>query len=257
MSKGLTTVSRPDLEMLLREMELGRLECPLQEAGLMASGLGHLLGRLESLNGLDRRGIEAILRATLAERDLRPTSPDLVWTGREPSVSEARDTAVVVRQLFSKARQSVIVAGYSFDHGAEILRPLHEIMVEHGVEALLFLNVDGDARTEDEAGQVAWEAVDAFLAENWPFGEPCPKVYYDPRTAMYGSGVSLHAKCVVVDDRYALVGSANFTDRGQTRSIEVGALIDDEDFASALSAQWRGLISAELVVHLVGFPRAR
>ena len=57
--------------------------------------------------------------------------------------------------------------------------------------------------------------------------------------------------------QHALVGSANFTDRGQTRSFEVGALIDDKDFASALSAQWRGLISAELVMHLVGFPRHR
>lgn len=253
MSKGVTTVSGPDLETLLREVELGRLECPLTETGLMAAGLGHVVGRLGALSDLGQAGVEAVVQTALAEREHRPRpSLDLVWTGREPRVSETRDTAVVVRQLFAKAKRSVIIAGYSFDHGVDILRPLHEAMVEHGLEALLFLNVDGNARSQSDAEQVVGAAVESFLSENWPFGEPYPHIFYDPRTAIFGSGVSLHAKCVVVDERYALVGSANFTDRGQTRSIEVGVLIDDEDFALGLAGQWRGLISAGLVARAVG-----
>lgn len=51
---------------------------------------------------------------------------------------------------------------------------------------------------------------------------------------------SLHAKCVVVDERWVLVTSANFTDRGQTRNVEVGVLLDDAGFAGVLEAQFVG-----------------
>lgn len=72
--------------------------------------------------------------------------------------------------------------------------------------------------------------------------------FYDPRTAVPGPPwASLHAKCVVVDDRKTLVTSANFTDRGQARNIEAGVLIEDEEFSRKLTAQWRTLVSHRLV----------
>ena len=58
---------------------------------------------------------------------------------------------------------------------------------------------------------------------------------------------SLHAKCIVVDGSTALVTSANFTDRGQTRNIEAGVLVRDRGFAERLASQWIGLIEAKLV----------
>jgi phosphatidylserine/phosphatidylglycerophosphate/cardiolipin synthase-like enzyme len=59
---------------------------------------------------------------------------------------------------------------------------------------------------------------------------------------------SLHAKCVVIDHRLALVTSANFTDRGQNRNIEAGVTIEDEAFARALERQWANLVEAGVVV---------
>ncbi|WP_441293152.1 phospholipase D-like domain-containing protein [Sorangium sp. KYC3313] len=56
----------------------------------------------------------------------------------------------------------------------------------------------------------------------------------------------MHAKCVVVDSAKAL-SSANFTQRGQERNIEVGVLIEDPSFASYLAGQWLGLIDARIV----------
>jgi len=53
-----------------------------------------------------------------------------------------------------------------------------------------------------------------------------------------GIFASLHAKCVVVDGRHALVTSANSTDRGQTRNLEVGILVEDPSFATTLEAQF-------------------
>ena len=83
-----------------------------------------------------------------------------------------------------------------------------------------------------------------FLAKNWPFGPPHPALFYDPRTVSPGAIESLHAKCIVVDERVALIGSANFTDRGQSRNVEVGAMIEDEAFAKAPASQWRSAAAA-------------
>jgi hypothetical protein len=232
MTRGLTAISRPDLEALLSEVESGRLRCPLTEAGLMAAGLGHLVGRVGILGGLDTTAVIAALQVALAERE-RPRRPELIWTGPEASSSEARDTAVVVRQLFREARQSVLLGGYAMDSGGDILRPLHDSMRDHGVEATLFLNLEGRAKTAIETDRAAVEAVTAFMAKNWPFGEPTPEIYYDPRSLTFGAGASQHAKFLTVD--------------GQRRNIEAGVLIDDESFAGALIEQWRGLVRAGLV----------
>jgi phosphatidylserine/phosphatidylglycerophosphate/cardiolipin synthase-like enzyme len=105
----------------------------------------------------------------------------------------------------------------------------------------------GQQGTTAEADARVEKAVDLFFAENWTFGDPRPELYYDPRTVAPFSKVSLHAKCVVVDRRQTLVTSANFTDRGQTRNIEVGVLIEDVAFATRLHEQWWGLVSAGLV----------
>jgi phosphatidylserine/phosphatidylglycerophosphate/cardiolipin synthase-like enzyme len=43
------------------------------------------------------------------------------------------------------------------------------------------------------------------------------------------------------------VSSANFTERGQDRNIEVGVLIEDPSFASYLAGQWLGLVDAGIV----------
>ena len=52
----------------------------------------------------------------------------------------------------------------------------------------------------------------------------------------------MHAKTLVVDEARVLIGSANFTNRGQTRNIEAGALLHDPAFAKALVTQFRSLI---------------
>ena len=103
-------------------------------------------------------------------------------------------------------------------------------MVEKGVETTIFM-----------------DSVESFLEGNWLFGEPLPEIYFDPRTAVAQAKCSLHAKCIIVDETRTLVTSANFTDRGQTRNIEAGVLIDDPDFATNLVAQWERLIAAGLV----------
>jgi phosphatidylserine/phosphatidylglycerophosphate/cardiolipin synthase-like enzyme len=248
--RGLADVSTPELEALLACVGRGVLGCPMTEQGLKANGFaGHSAVIVAALAGADVAGAAAALRAVIAERQHRkPPLLDLVWTGPETSLSNTRDTAVVVRQLFASARRTVLVAGYAFDNGAELLRPLHEGMVQHGVAATLFVEIEGHTTDASRVHAYATEKIDKLFFANWPFSGPRPDVYYDPRTAIAGPPwASLHAKVVVVDSRYTLLGSANFTQRGQERNIEAGVLIEDEGFAERMAAQWQRLVSANLV----------
>lgn len=251
---GLSRVPRPLLEQLLAAVEQRRVECPVTSIDLIDSGFGaqsHPIA--QALAGLDAAGVRAALRLVLAERLYRPPPRlDLVWSGPETRGSVTRDTGLVVQRLFESAQHSVLVGGYSFDK-PEILAPLHAAMKTRGVAATIFLEIDGHAPSPKVADEYATRMVDGFFHEVWTFGPPRPDVYWDPRTAVAGPPwASLHAKCVVVDEARTLITSANFTDRGQTRNIEVGVLIDDAAFATELTAQWRLLVTAGLMRRYAG-----
>jgi len=189
----------------------------------------------------------SILDVTLAEREDRKPTPELVWTGPEAPAGTARDTAVVLRELFEGARESVILGGYSFKYAKTVLAPLHRSMRDHGIEARFFMHVPQVERA-DGPDQHLETHLGGFLAECWPFGEPRPRIYYDRRALVPGPPYSsLHAKCVVIDGAKAFVASANFTQRAQEQNIEVGVLTDDASFASYLAGQWLGLIDAGIV----------
>lgn len=245
---SLRSVSTTVLEQLRGAIASGALRPPLDRAALVGFGVRHQLEAIEqALGGHKSAACLSVLDVTLAEREIRRPTPELVWTGPEAPAGTARDTAIVLRELFEGARESVLLAGYSFDHAQEVLSPLHASMRDHGVDARFFVDVP-----QLEPGTVPTvhlsRYLERFFVESWPFGPPRPGVYYDKRALEPGPPYcSMHAKCVVVDGARAFVSSANFTQRGQERNIEVGVLIDDPGFASFLGGQWLGLIDSGLV----------
>lgn len=60
----------------------------------------------------------------------------------------------------------------------------------------------------------------------------------------------LEALGVVMDDARALVTSANFTERGEKRNVEAGALVSDIGFAKSLAGQFRRLASLGAMVRV-------
>ena len=247
-SIGLTAVSDPDLEHLLQDISTGSLTCPLTTAALSRAGLGHLKSVMPTLQGLDAIATRTVLSTVVAERRLRtPARIDLVWTGPEVPSSISRDTMVVVEELFASAKERVLIAGFWFHDAAIIFRPLHARMRDRSVESTLFLHLPEITPHTDVESHVA-EHVGRFMRNSWPFGDPRPALFYSPETVRAGALASMHAKCIVVDERRALVTSANFTSRAQTRNIEVGALIDDATFARSLVQQWRSAANAGFFV---------
>jgi phosphatidylserine/phosphatidylglycerophosphate/cardiolipin synthase-like enzyme len=203
---------------------------------------------MDSLASLDTSALLAVLRVAVAERTQRPVPRvEHVWTGPDTKASEARDTAVVVRELLASARRSVLIAGFAFDHGKDILAPLHDAMVRHDVQASLFVDLTPYMR-EAAPGDPGTAAADLFLSQNWPFGDPKPDLYGDRRGSDVACRSSLHAKCVVADGERTLVTSANFTQRGQVRNVELGVLVDDPGFGRQVSDHWLALVAAGVFI---------
>ncbi len=241
MKPDLHTIATPVLELAAKRLRAREGdESPIDLTEVKAWGLEDAAPTLvEQLGDVNCTAALMAIQATLSERKVTgPPPPQLVWTGTSPG-KDARDSRVLLKELFSSAQNSVLIAGYSFDHGEELFKPLYQSMTERGVSVRFYINI------EQERGQaiVAQEAVDRqireFLHENWPFGEPLPKMFFDERILTEGIYASLHAKCVVVDERVALVTSSNFTDRGQRRNVEVGVLVEDRVFASSLAGNFR------------------
>lgn len=240
-------IASEDLALLMEMLENGDLGAPLSHKRLSAGSLERLGEDASFLFGLEKEEALRVIAVVLADRANRRSAPELVWTGPEAANADSRDTEVVVRRLFEGATKEVIVAGYSFDHGGRIFAPLHEVMKTRGVRATLVLDLAGQARIESEMDSFAREKIVAFLGKNWPWIEPRPAIYYDPRTIKPKLYASMHAKCIVVDDARALVTSANFTSRAQSRNIEVGVLLEDAAFATELAEHWRDLLKEELL----------
>ncbi|MEL7042951.1 MAG: phospholipase D-like domain-containing protein [Pseudomonadota bacterium] len=98
----------------------------------------------------------------------------------------------------------------------------------------------------DELAYAAWRGVDVRLvisptdAEDMEAGNGTSAFYLD------GQGVdvrwfrrdgfrSTHSKTVIIDHDLSVIGSCNWTDRGLTRSVEAGLMVNSTDIASAMT----------------------
>ena len=241
----LSGVSSSVLQRLRAALESSRLSCPVTGDALMRIGIRSQRPAIETaLAPLDAAGCLSVIDAVLAERDHQERPPpELVWTGPEGGRATARGTAIVLGQLFERAQERVVLAGYRFLNADKVLKSLHRGMAKRDVQTIMLVDVP-----QPQAGQPvgeAWAQVELarFMAESWPFGAPYPELHCDRRAlAPAPPWSSLHAKCVSIDGRHAFLSSANFTERGQERNIEAGVLIHDVPFAEQLERQWMSLI---------------
>ena len=181
-----------------------------------------------------------------AQRQAESDLVELVWTGpKAPGISN-RETGPVVRELFTSATESVLVAGYAVYQGREVFRSLAENMAEKPtLKVALYLDVQRHPADTSADAEVLARFVSRFRENEWP-GQRLPEVFYDPRSLSLDAEKrsSLHAKCVVVDKQVAFVSSANFTEAAQVRNIEAGVLIRSPRFAWRLAHHFEALAAA-------------
>jgi len=192
-------------------------------AGEVSAGLQDLAS-----SGMPAAAIARTLELLAVSYEFRPPIEDvidLVTTGPEVRGATNRDTSVVVRELFHKAEESVLVAGYAVYQGQRVFQALADRMLEQSnLKVRMFLDIQRKQGDTSAPSEIVGRFVHRFRTTQWPAERPLPEVYYDHRSlaADPKACAALHAKCIVVDGFEVFVSSANFTEAAQERNIEVG-----------------------------------
>ncbi len=244
-----------DLSAVAAALRSGRLSPPFTPAAVQrfcaAPAATAVAQRMEQLaeDGMAPRHIAMLIEAIVHTRSRRLDATDivdLVCTGPEAPGAANRDTGVVVRELFSSACESVLVAGYAVYQGREVFRSLADRMAAiPTLDVRLFLDVHRHPADATLDAELLARFARRFRENEWPGGR-LPEVFYDPRSLDLEAEKrsSLHAKCVVVDKQVAFVSSANFTEAAHVRNIEAGVLIRSPRFASRLAHHFEALAAA-------------
>ncbi|HVC95153.1 MAG TPA: DISARM system phospholipase D-like protein DrmC [Pirellulales bacterium] len=259
MSQAIHELSDDELRELAAAIGAGRLRAPFTVLGLgrivPASVAPNLTSELQRLAdaGLGGGQLSLALDLLLADRAGRPRfddAIDLVTTGPDAPGVVNRDTSVVVRELFSAAQHSVLLAGYAVYQGQQVFRALADRMQEHPeLQVRLFLDISRGAGDTTIATELVRRFADRFKTRQWPKDRPLPEVYYDPRALDLSPDqrACLHAKCIVVDRQAVFVSSANFTEAAQERNIEVGLLVRSGVLADKIVRHFEALLASTLL----------
>jgi len=203
-------------------------------------------------DGMAARHIARALTLLAEERSTQQRMEDrvqLVWSPPEFDRVDARDTGVVVQDLFRLATRHVVIASYALDEGPKaqgLFGELAERMdAQPELEVRIYANIHRRHGDDTPSVTLVRHFAQRMRDHTWP-GQRLPQVYYDPRSLEIDGKqrAVLHAKCVVVDQRWTLLTSANFTEAAREKNIEAGLLLDDLRLARRVTRQFDALIEA-------------
>ena len=246
------SLEQSELARVADLLESGFLVHPFTELGLRhhvgEPDAGPLLRYFSELRdkGMTPPQMAVVLRAYLAGRtEVADHSQeiDVVISGPD-ALTIFRDTGVVVRQMFTRANQSVLAVGFAIHQGRSIFQPLANRLDEtENLEVVLCVDIRREIGSTTDVAQILRGYAARFLEKEWP-GERLPHLYYDPRSLSSDSGArsALHAKCVAVDSTETVVTSANFTEAAQLRNIELGLHVKSPPIARQIEGHFYSLI---------------
>lgn len=171
---------------------------------------------------------------------------DLVLSGPDVPGVPTADTAAVVRTMIEDANLEVLLVGYAIHNGRRLFEPLAGRLGKvEGLKVTFCLDIARRPNDTSLDEEVVRRFALEFRKEHWPWPS-LPEVYYDPRALVEDRSkrASLHAKCIVVDRKVALVTSANFTQAAQEKNCEAGILVRYEPLVARLAAYFAALIAS-------------
>lgn len=257
----LEQLTEVNLRALAAALRSGRLVAPFSPVSVQRfCGGGQavpLAVQMQELvdDGMQPRHLATLVEAVLKTRTRREVAQpilDLVWTGPETPGITNRDTSVVVRELFGAAETEVLVVGFAVHQGRSVFQRLVQRMEEvSGLRVRFCLDVQRPRTDTSLASEIVHRFAHRLATQEWP-GPQLPEIFYDPRSLDLETSKrsSMHAKCIVIDRKVAMVTSANFTEAAQTRNVEVGVLIRCPAFASQLAGHFESLATAGILREL-------
>jgi phosphatidylserine/phosphatidylglycerophosphate/cardiolipin synthase-like enzyme len=243
--------SAGDLAQAAAALADGRLAAPFSSISLARLGVSDSPGLARELNqlaalGLQPKQMSIVLEAVVEERRSAAAGAvelELVVTG--PDVREqARDTAVVVEQLFEEAKASVLLVGFALYDGNIIFRRLAQRLdATPELQATLCLDISRRGIDTTKESDLIARYEHEFRQRHWS-GKRLPNIYFDPRALTMDASkrAVVHAKCIVIDGASALVTSANPTPAAYTRNIELGIVIRGGTIPSQIASHFASLI---------------
>ena len=111
------------------------------------------------------------------------------------------------KRALRQCRESVLVAGYAVYQGQRIFQALADRMQEiSSLKVRMFLDIQRGPGDTSAGTELMLRFAERFRSNQWPKNRPLPEVFFDPRSLETDptQRASLHAKCVVVDERECL-----------------------------------------------------
>jgi phosphatidylserine/phosphatidylglycerophosphate/cardiolipin synthase-like enzyme len=255
-------LSERDLREAALALRSGRLAPPYSEVALQRIVSGGLAREAAAAfqrlagAGFTPEQLALTLELVAADRRQRPRLEDvleLVTTGPDVDAVGGRDTAVVVRELFANARESVLVAGYAVYQGQRVFQALADRMEElPELQVRLFLDIQRPYGDTTASAELIRRFAHRFREHEWPGDRRPPRLFFDVRSLEVEAAkrASLHAKVIVVDGREVFISSANLTEAAQQRNVEVGVRFRSAAMARQLTAFFDGLTESRALAPL-------
>jgi phosphatidylserine/phosphatidylglycerophosphate/cardiolipin synthase-like enzyme len=161
---------------------------------------------------------------------------EVVVSGPTSDSEAVRLTSSAISKLVHDSRQSLLMVSFAAFGVADIVQELR-LAARRGVRIDLVLE-----STADQGGTLHGPAGAAAAFESirhdvtfwtWPAGR---------RPLVGSSRAALHAKLVAADERIALLGSANPTDKALDYNLELGVIIRDPDVVRRMVRHFRSLM---------------
>jgi cardiolipin synthase C len=178
----------------------------------------------------------ALESAALVQADSAGRRTDVVVSGPASDSAAVRLTSSVISELIHDSRESLLVVSFAAFGVADVVSEL-ERAARRGVRIDLILEStvgEGGTLHGSVGASAAFEAIrrDATFW-TWPAHR---------RPVIGASRAALHAKLVAADERVALLGSANLTDKALAHNIELGVIIRDPDVVRRIVRHFRSLM---------------
>ena len=140
-----------------------------------------------------------------------PPPVEIYWTGPSEN-SSVRMTWSALSELVLSAERSITLVGYNISRGMGKILDYLEMKQNEGVRLCFLID--------------RYEKKESF--KEWLSSLSIKPEVYDRPEDEESPFTSLHVKCVVVDERVAMFGSANLTKYGTLKNIELGITIRDQ-----------------------------
>lgn len=161
---------------------------------------------------------------------------DIVVSGPVSDSAAVRLTGSVISELIHDCRESLLIISFAAFGVTEVVHELARA-ARRGVRIDLVLETtaeEGGALRGPVGAAAAFQAIrqDATFW-TWPAAR---------RPAIGASRAALHAKLVAADERVALLGSANLTDKALGLNLELGVIIRDPEVVRRMVRHFRSLM---------------